>query len=213
MCSITSPVFIINQKNANFHGLIDETEYVDACTGRRRSLLQGCDGGLGCSTRETQTSDCRQNHRAMPVTNIQALQLCAKKFYKLQRWWEVRGEEVIIPPPQQEQQMPSIFMSFCMSPKQKISEGCTYHSAPEWLGRGLRASSYTLDWTYGTNGCENGWVSPTMGSLEWEVVTLSFNLGLSRNLQCESTLCIDYSQDIFHKSPICINVCLIYKEM
>lgn len=40
ICSITSPVFIINQKNANLHGLIDETEYVDACTGASCSLLQ-----------------------------------------------------------------------------------------------------------------------------------------------------------------------------
>lgn len=52
ICSITSPVFIINQKNANLHGLIDEMEYVGACTGARGSLFQRHKGGPRCSTCE-----------------------------------------------------------------------------------------------------------------------------------------------------------------
>lgn len=39
ICSITSPVFIINQKNANLRGLIDETEYVEWMLARERGAV------------------------------------------------------------------------------------------------------------------------------------------------------------------------------
>lgn len=176
MCSITSPVFIINQKNANFHGLIDETEYVDACTGTRRSLLQGCDGGLGCSTHETQTSDCRRNHRAMPVTNIQALQLCAKRNPTNCRD-DGRCEERrwSFPPPNRNSKC-LLFSchSACLQSRRSV-KGALTTALQSGCARGFRAEQlYVRLDLDGINRCENGWASPTMGSLEWEVVTLSF---------------------------------------
>lgn len=192
MCGITSPVFIINQKNANFHGLIDETEYVDARAGTKRGLLQRCDGGLGCSAREAQTSDCRRNRRVMPVTNIQALQLCAKKqkkkIYKLQRWWEVWGEEVIIP------HQTGTANAFYFHVILHVS-----NAEDRWRGalttafqsgcaeRGFRAKQlYVRLDLDGTNRCKNGRASLTMGQVRATSSSNEFSI-----LASVSTFCVN----------------------
>lgn len=163
MCSIASPVFIINQKNANFHGLIDETEYVDARTGTRRSLLRGRDGGLGCSTRETQTSDCRRNHRAMPVANIQALQLCAKKKKSLQTAEMMggarRGRDHSPPPPSSNRNSKCLLFSChsaCLQSRRSV-KGALSTALQSGCARGLRAEQlYVRLDLDGINRCENG---------------------------------------------------------